>query len=93
MNRCLPFLEELGLFDTISSDDCAVSEFAESANAGLERAKLATESLQEGLDLTSDHMTWDFSDIVEADFNNGFGFAEAIDNWIVQNVLEPLVRD
>ena len=38
-------------------------------------------------------MSRNFPDIVEADLNDGFGLAEAIDHWIVQNMLELLVCD
>ena len=93
LNRSLPLLEVFRLLDAISSDDSTISEFAESADAGLERTQLAAESFQEPLDLSSDNMSRNFPDIVEADLNDSFGLAEAVDNWIVQNMLELLVCD
>ena len=93
LNRSLPLLEVFRLLDAISSDYSTISEFAESADAGLERTQLAAESFQEPLDLSCDNMSRNFPDIVEADLNDGFGLAEAIDYWIVQNMLELLVCD
>jgi len=83
----------LSLFDTLSLADRAFRKLAKGAEARLKHLELATECLQESLNLARDHVFGHAATFVEAHFDNCLSPAERTTDRVVEDVGEFLIRD
>ena len=94
LDRTLPLWEVLGLLNAVSFSNGTLSKFAEAAHSRLKHVQLATECLQERLNLVRDYVLRHLWAVVETYFNNSFSLAKCADKyWIVHNVRELFIGD